>query len=304
MLDVCLLGCGGSMPVPSRSLTSLLLSFNGRKILIDCGEGTQVSMKILGTGFKKIDTICFTHYHADHVIGLPGLLLTIANSGRCEPLNIIGPMGLKYIINGLLVVAPNLPYDLNLIEIEQRNFQINFGDIKINTIEQEHTVPCIGYSIEVLRKRKFDIKKAIKNNVPKNIWSKLQANESAEEGGIHFVPDMVLGDRRKGIKVSYATDTRPISGLIEFIKASDLFVCEGMYGANEEIEKAMQNKHMIFKEAAELAKEGEVKELWLTHFSPSLTDPNEYVKNAEDIFRNVKIGEDRLFKSFNYEDSE
>jgi ribonuclease Z len=304
MLDVCLLGCGGSMPVPSRSLTSLLLSFNGRKILIDCGEGTQVSMKILGTGFKKIDTICFTHYHADHVIGLPGLLLTIANSGRCEPLNIIGPIGLRYIINGLLVVAHNLPYDLNLIEIEQRNFQINFGDIKINTIEQEHTVPCIGYSIEVLRKRKFDIKKAIKNNVPKNIWSKLQANESAEEGGIHFVPDMVLGDRRKGIKVSYATDTRPISGLIDFIKASDLFVCEGMYGANEEIEKAMQNKHMIFKEAAELAKEGEVKELWLTHFSPSLTDPNEYVKNAEDIFHNVKIGEDRMFKSFNYEDSE
>jgi ribonuclease Z len=304
MLDVCLLGCGGSMPVPSRSLTSLLLSFNGRKILIDCGEGTQVSIKILGAGFKKIDTICFTHYHADHVIGLPGLLLTIANSGRCEPLNIIGPRGLKYIINGLLVVAPNLPYDLNLIEIEQRNFEINFGDIKINTIEQEHTVPCIGYSIEVLRKRKFDIEKAIKNNVPKNIWSRLQANESAEEGGIHFVPDMVLGDRRKGIKVSYATDTRPISGLIDFIKASDLFVCEGMYGANEEIEKAMQNKHMIFKEAAELAKEGEVKELWLTHFSPSLTDPNGYVKNAQDIFHNVKIGEDRLFKNFNYEDSE
>jgi ribonuclease Z len=304
MLDVCLLGCGGSMPVPNRSLTSLLLSFNGRKILIDCGEGTQVSMKILGTGFKKIDTICFTHYHADHVIGLPGLLLTIANSGRCEPLNIIGPMGLRYIINGLLVVAPNLPYELNLIEIEQCNSQINFGDIIINTIELEHTIPCIGYSIEVLRKRKFDIKKAIQNNVPKNIWSKLQANESAEEDGIHFVPDMVLGERRKGIKVSYATDTRPIPGLIDFIKASDLFVCEGMYGANEEIEKAMQNKHMIFKEAAELAKEGEVKELWLTHFSPSLTDPNEYVKNAEDIFHNVKIGEDRLFKSFNYENSE
>jgi ribonuclease Z len=301
VIDICLLGCGGSMPVPGRSLTSLLISFNGRKILIDCGEGTQVSMKILGKGFKKIDTICLTHYHADHVLGLPGLLLTIANSGRCEPLNIIGPIGLVKIIKGLLVVAPNLPYDLKLIEVEEENFKIKYGDIIINTTYDEHTVPCLGYSLKAVRKRAFDISKAKRNKVPQNIWSKLQNGEVEEIDGMCFTPEMVLGDKRNGIKISYVTDTRPTGKLVDFIKGSDLFICEGMYGAEEELEKAVRNKHMIFKEAAELANSGKVKELWLTHFSPSLTDPHAYIKNAEDIFNNVKIGEDRLCKSINFE---
>ncbi len=300
MIDVCLLGCGGSMPVPNRSLTSLLVSINGRKFLIDCGEGTQVSMKILGSGFKKIDTICLTHYHADHVMGLPGLLLTIANSGRTDAINIIGPLGLGYVMEGLLVVAPNLPYQLNLIEIEQENFEIRFEDTVIRTIRCDHTIPCLGYSIETIRKRKFDIKKANNNNVPMELWSKLQSGEKTEKDGKVFLPDMVLGNARKGIKICYATDTRPINKLIDFIKDSDLFVCEGMYGENEEIEKAKNNRHMIFREAAGLAKEGSVKELWLTHFSPSLSEPAMYIKNAKEIFENVKVGEDRLFQRFKY----
>jgi len=300
MIDVCLLGCGGSMPVPNRTLTSLLVSINGRKILIDCGEGTQVSMKILGSGFKKIDTICLTHYHADHVMGLPGLLLTIANSGRTDPINIIGPLGLGYIMEGLLVVAQNLPYQLNLIEVEEGNSEITFNDMVIRTIACDHTIPCIGYSIEAIRKRKFDIIKANNNNVPMELWSKLQSGEEINKEGKVFLPDMVLGKTRRGIKISYVTDTRPIDELIYFIKDSDLFVCEGMYGEDEEIEKAKINRHMIFREAAELAKVGSVKELWLTHFSPSLTEPATHIKNAQEIFENVIIGEDRLCKSFKY----
>ncbi len=300
MIDVCLLGCGGSMPVPNRALTSLLVSISGRKILIDCGEGTQVSMKILGSGFKKIDTICLTHYHADHVMGLPGLLLTIANSGRTEPINVIGPLGLGYVMKGLLVVAENLPYQLNLIEVEKGNSEITFNDMVIRTIACDHTIPCLGYSIETIRKRKFDIKKANINNVPMEFWSKLQSGEEVNKEGKVFLPDMVLGKTRKGIKICYATDTRPINKLIDFIKDSDLFVCEGMYGENEEIEKAKNNRHMIFREAAELARTSSVKELWLTHFSPSLTEPEMHIKNAKEIFENVKVGQDRLCKCIKY----
>lgn len=302
MIEVCLLGCGGSMPVPNRALTSLILSFNGHKLLIDCGEGTQVSMKKIGTGFKKIDTICLTHYHADHCLGLPGLLLTIANSGRCKPLNIIGPIGLKEIIKGLLVVAPELPYALNLIEVRERETAINLGDISIKTMSVEHSIPCIGYSIETIRSREFDPKKAMENQIPKKLWGKLQKGESVQFEGKVFIPEMVLLHKRKGIKVTYVTDTRPIREIAEFAKAADLFICEGMYGEDTEVQKAIKNRHMTFNEAAKLAKLSEAKKLWLTHFSPSLTEPENYIEAVRKIFLNSYIGEDRLCTSINYED--
>lgn len=302
LLDICLLGCGGSMPVPNRSLTSLLVSYSGSKILIDCGEGTQVSMKIQGTGFKAIDAICFTHYHADHVAGLPGLLLTIANSGRTEPLTIIGPQGLKEIVMGLMVIAPVLPYDINLIEIKDDRAEIVTSKMTIRTLKVQHTIPCLAYSMEVKRSRRFDAEKARGNNVPVKLWSKLQKGEKAEFEGCEYNEDMVLAESRKGIKICYTTDTRPVKDLVNFIEDAELFICEGMYGDNEDLIKAQENRHMLFKEAAELAREGKVKELWLTHFSPALEKPEEYLKNAIAVFENVKLGSDRLCKTLNFQD--
>lgn len=301
LLDIWLLGCGGSMPVPNRSLTSLLVSFKGSKVLIDCGEGTQVSMKMVGTGFKAIDAICFTHYHADHVAGLPGLLLTIANSGRVEPLTIIGPPGLKKIITGLMVIAPVLPYDINLIEIDQDAAQIKIGNMMISTISVQHTIPCLAYSIDVKRQRRFDVNKASENNVPRKLWSGLQNGDKINFEGKIYNSDMVLAEERKGIKICYATDTRPIDKLVDFIKGAEIFICEGMYGDNDEIVKAQEYNHMLFSEAAGLARKGNVKELWLTHFSPSLSEPEKYLLNAKDIFENTKIGEDRMCKTINFQ---
>lgn len=303
MLDVCLLGCGGNMPVPDRYLTSMVVSYEGRKILIDCGEGTQVSLKILGWGLKSIDAILFTHFHADHIAGLPGLLLTIANSGRVEPLTIIGPQGLWNIVNGLRVIAPVLPYKIDLLEFQgQGKTSKSVNNFNINIISVQHTIPCFAYSIEVPRARKFDKDKAIKNDVPIVLWNKLQKGEEIEYEGIWFTPDMVLGENRKGLKISYCTDTRPIDELKEFIRESDLFICEGMYGDDSYLEKALQNNHMLFSEAATLARDGEVKELWLTHYSPSLTSPEEYIQNATNIFSNTVLGKDRLTKSLIFED--
>lgn len=302
LLDICLLGCGGSMPVPNRALTALLVSYNGSKILIDCGEGTQVSMKIQGTGFKAIDAICFTHYHADHVAGLPGLLLTIANSGRTEPLTILGPQGLKEIVTGLMVIAPVLPYDINLIEIKEDTAEIVTSQMTIRTLKVQHTIPCLAYSMEIRRSRRFDAEKARENNVPVKLWNKLQKGEKAEFEGREYNEDMVLAEARKGIKICYTTDTRPVKDLVNFIEDAELFICEGMYGNNEDLVKAQENRHMLFKEAAELAREGRVKELWLTHFSPALEKPEEYLKNASTVFENVKLGSDRLCKTLNFQD--
>lgn len=306
MVDVCLLGCGGSLPTPERGLTSLLVSYNGRKILIDCGEGNQVSMKMVGWGFKNIDVICFTHYHADHVMGLTGLLLTIANSGRELPLTIIGPNGLKEVFSGLTVIAPILPFEVKLVEfdcIDNDNFEdkvFTINDVIISALPVNHSTYCLAYSLNFNRKKRFNPDKAIENNVPKKLWSILQNGNIASLEGKTYTPEMVLGQDRRGIKVSYCTDTRPTGKLPIFVSESDLFICEGMYGEDDKYNKAVENRHMLFSEAAQIAKVANVDELWLTHLSPSLSDPERYLENAVSIFKNTHLGTDRKFKSINF----
>ncbi|AGX42547.1 ribonuclease Z [Clostridium saccharobutylicum] len=307
MIDLILLGCGGGMPMPNRFLSSLLISYRGRKILIDCGEGTQVSMRMCNAGFKSIDVICITHIHGDHIVGLPGLLGTIGNSGRKEPITIIGPKGITEAVNGLRVIASWLPYEINVIEnprdiIYVDNNYIN-KDIEISTLELDHSAPCIGYSFYLKRKPKFDPKKAAMNNVPKTIWSKLQkSQESIYFEGIEYNPEMVMGENRKGIKISMTTDTRPIEDIVEFVKKSDYFICEGTYGDDSDIEKAIKNKHMTFREAATLSKNADVKKLLLTHFSTAIAEPDIYINNAKEIFEDTIIGYDRYNITLNFED--
>ena len=263
MVETTLLGCGGSMPVPNRFLSSLLINYRGRKILIDCGEGTQVSMKIANSGFKTIDYICITHLHGDHIIGLPGILSTIGNCGRTESLTIIGPNGIKDVVNAFRLIVKDLPYDINIIENPKEDILIDNNyinkDIVISTIEVEHSVQCIAYSFYIKRKPKFDREKAIKNNVPKNLWSKLQNGRDIKLEGKIYKKEMVLGNPRKGIKLSFVTDTRPIKEIIEFIENSDLLVCEGMYGDDCDLQLAIKNKHMTFKESAIIAKKANVE---------------------------------------------
>lgn len=299
MVDISLLGCGGGMPVPNRFLSSFLINYLGRKILIDCGEGTQVSMKLLGTGFKTIDIICITHGHGDHIVGLPGLLATIGNSGRVEPLTIIGPAGIEEIIKGLRVIIPYLPYEIKIIE-KPRDTITLIENINITSLELDHSAPCLGYSFYFKRKPRFNIEAAKANKVPKILWNKLQKGESLIYEGIKYEPNMVLGKERRGIKFSFITDTRPIKEIIDFIKESDLLVCEGTYGDDNDIKKAIKNKHMTFSEAAKLAREGEVKELMLTHFSPAMKNPEEYIENARKIFKNTVLGEDRITKTLSF----
>lgn len=302
MLDVALLGTGGMMPLPNRFLTSLLCRYKGRLILIDCGEGTQVTMKMLGWGFKDVDLICITHFHADHISGLPGMLLTIGNSGRTEELVIAGPKGLKKVFSGLMIIAPELPFDVKLVEIESdfENF-FEFDGLSVSAVKADHLITCFAYALNVRRKGKFDADRAKKLNIPKEFWSVLQKGNDVVLGNDLYKPEMVLGEERKGIKVCYCTDSRPFRNLVPFIENADLFVCEGMYGEDEKIDKAIEHKHILFSESAKAAALGNVGELWLTHFSPALTEPESFLDFVKNIFPNTVIGYDRMNKSILFE---
>lgn len=294
MLDVCLLGCGGMMPLPYRWLTALMTRFNGSSLLIDCGEGTQVAIKEKGWSFKPIDVICFTHYHGDHISGLPGLLLTMGNADRREPLTLIGPKGLERVVNALRVIAPELPFELKFIEITEPEEVFEMNGYRLKAFRVNHNVTCYGYTLEIDRAGKFDLQRAIEQDIPKPFWKHLQKGETIEEGGRVFTPDMVLGPPRKGIKLTYTTDTRPTVSISNNAKNSDLFICEGMYGEKDKLTKAKEYKHMTFYEAAALAKEAEVQEMWLTHYSPSLTRPEEFMDEVRAIFPNAKPGKDGM----------
>ncbi|MDD6202629.1 MAG: ribonuclease Z [Lachnospiraceae bacterium] len=292
MLEICLLGTGGMMPLPYRWLTSMMARYNGKSILIDCGEGTQIALKEKGWSPKPIDIICFTHFHADHISGLPGMLLTMGNAERTEPLLLIGPKGLEKVVAALRVIAPELPFPISCMEITQKEQTFLFDGFRIEAFRVNHNVTCYGYSILVDRAGKFDVEKARKNNIEQQYWSRLQKGERIEtENGV-LTPDMVLGAPRRGLKVTYCTDTRPTPGIVQHAEGSDLLILEGMYGEPEKEQKAKEYKHMTFYEAARIAKEAEVNKLWLTHFSPSLTRPEEFMDNVRKIFPRACAGKD------------
>lgn len=284
MIDVCLLGTGGMMPLPYRWLTSLMVRYNGHSILIDCGEGTQIALKEKGWSPNPIDMICFTHYHADHISGLPGMLLTMGNAERTAPLLLIGPKGLTKVVNSLRVIAPELPFAINCLELTEAEQTVAFDGFRIEAYKVNHNVLCYGYNIIVERIGRFDVNRALQLNIPKNYWNRLQKGEIIETEDGTFTPEMVLGEPRKGLKVTYCTDTRPTESIVRAAAGADLFICEGMYGEPEKQQKAKEYKHMTFYEAAELAKKAAVKELWLTHYSPSLTRPEEYMRDVRKIF--------------------
>lgn len=302
MLDVCLLGCGGMMPLPYRWLTSLLTRFNGSSLLIDCGEGTQIAIKEKGWSFKPIDVICFTHYHGDHISGLPGLLLTMGNADRKEPLTLIGPKGLERVVNALRVIAPELPFPIIYKEIEGAEQSFMMNGYRLKAFRVNHNVLCYGYTLEIDRAGKFDPKRALEAEIPQVYWKHLQKGETVEYEGRRLTPEMVLGPPRKGIKLTYTTDTRPTNSIRENAKGSDLFICEGMYGEKEKASKAVEYKHMTFYEAAQLARDADVKELWLTHYSPSLTYADEYMDDVRKIFPAAKAGKDKKSVELKFED--
>ncbi len=291
MIDVTLAGTGGMLPMKHRWLTSCYISCNGQSMLIDTGEGTQIALKYAECHLSHISVICITHFHADHISGLVGLLLSIGNEGRTQPVTIIGPKGLRRIVHSLCVIAPHLPFPIELEEIGGSSVY-RCGKLQITPFRVQHGVPCYGYTIELPRAGKFYPEKAKANGVPLPVWSALQKQPEAVWEGKVYTQDMVLGPPRRGLKLTYCTDTRPCDSIVEAAENADLFICEGLYYEPDKLSRAKETHHMLFQEAAALAQKSGAKELWLTHFSPAVSAPEEGLPLAREIFPQTFCGTD------------
>ena len=289
MLDLALVGTGGMLPMPNRWLSSVLIRYKSRLVLFDCGEGTQIRLQALGWGIKNIDLILISHVHGDHIIGLPGLLLTQGNSGRTEPLQILGPPGVGAVIEGLRVAAPYLPFEVRVREMTPSDC-VALDELQVTSAEGEHHVPCLGYRLHLPRAPRFLPERARALGVALEDWKRLQRGERVGD----IAPSRVMGPSRAGLAMGLVTDTRPTEALRQLVQNVDLLVSEATFGSNDDQQRAVERKHMTFQEAAELARSAKAKRLLLTHFSPALTEPEEFTTNATEIFPETVVGRDHL----------
>ncbi len=303
-MDVCLLGTSGMMPLPYRFLTGMMARAEGSSLLIDCGEGMQIAIRKKGWSTKPIDVLCLTHFHADHCSGLPGLLLSMGNAERTEPLTIVGPKGVERIVSSLRVIAPELPFEIRYLELTEKREEHVLGPFHLRAFRVNHNIPCYGYTVSLPRAGKFQVDKAKALGLPVQMWGRLQRGETVEYEGRTYSPDMVMGGARRGLKVTYCTDSRPSTGIAEEARDADLFICEGMYGEADKLEKAKLHKHMTMQEAARMAAAAQPREMWLTHYSPSMNHPEEFMEEIRQIFPGARAGRDGMTAELRFDDEE
>ncbi len=289
------------MPLPDRYLSATLFRVGSHLHLIDCGEGTQVAMREHGWGFKRLDSILLTHFHADHVAGLPGLMHTLAHSGKTEPLHILGPAGTYQVVEGLFVIVGKLPFEVYIHELGQGDTGTLPSGVRVTAAEGKHRGPVLTYRCDLDRQPAFLPQKAEALGIPREQWSLLQKGERVTVNGEVIRPDAVLSGPREGVSFGIATDTRPTNAVRELMAGVDLLIAEGTHGDDADADTAAERGHMTFREAATLARDAQVGALWLTHFGVGLTDPVEFLRNATDVFENTTIGESGLTGTIKFE---
>ena len=307
MVDITLLGTSALFPLPERALTSVFLFCEGHSILFDCGEGTQTAARKSDVSLMKTDIIAITHYHGDHILGLPGLLQTMSSLKRTEPLYIMGPENISEELAPILKLTGFTTFEIILMEIseELRLCELIKGwpyEAILTPFPTVHRIKSQGYVFKLGRAGKFLPEKAKALNIPVTQWSVLQKGQSINLDDKIIMPDQVLGEPRKGLKFVFSGDTAMCETLTSEAKEADLLICEATYGENEQAELATEHGHMNFAQAAETAKRADVKNLWLAHYSPRIERPSYYLQHAKDIFPKTFCGYDGMRMTLNFED--
>lgn len=309
MLTITLLGTAATMPLPDRALSTAFAACGGHGLLFDCGEGTQAAARRAGVNLMRADTVCLTHYHGDHIFGLPGLLQTLGAQGRTRPLLLVGPKGLAGIWSAVRALTGPLPYAVRLQEAD--------GPLALDALSEGwpagavlrpfatwHRVPSVGYRLELPRAGRFDPARARALGVPVQQWKLLQKGQSVAVEGRTVQPAQMLGAPRKGLSVVFSGDTAPCPYYLQAAHDADLLICDATYAFPEQEDQARQWGHSTFGQSASLAAQARAKRLWLTHYSPMITDPEEYAAQAQNIFPAAECGFDGKSITLQYEEAQ
>ncbi len=300
MLDVTLLGTAALLPIPERALTAAVLACAGRCILFDCGEGTQTAARKAGVSLMNADVIALTHYHGDHIFGLPGLMQTLGVQGRTKPLTLIGPPGIEAELAPVLRLAGWQPYAVTLMEMPPEGLTLRSlhkawpTEAALHSFPTEHRVPSQCYAFTLGRPPEFLPERAKALDVPVRYWKKLQHGEAVAFEGRAVRPGEVLGPPRRGLRFVFSGDTVACEGLKAAARDADLLISEATYGENDQAQIAVEHGHMTFAQAARLAAEAQVKRLWLAHYSQMIEAPADYLDNARQYFPEAVCGEDGM----------
>ncbi|WP_455501739.1 ribonuclease Z [Gemmiger sp.] len=294
MLKVTLLGTGGTQPLPDRALAAAAVTVGGHSVLLDCGEGTQVGLRRYGVSAYRLSAVLLTHYHGDHILGLPGLLQTLGSLNRTEPLTIYGPKGIDAVAGPVMALAGPQAFPVRWQATDE---PFTVDTLKITPFPLTHRVPCQGYVLELPRAGKFDPARAKAAGIPMAYWSTLQSGESV--GG--FTPAQVLGAPRRGLKVVYATDTRPCAALEAAAQDADLLCMDATYADDADLPKAKLYGHATCREVGALAAAARVRRLWLTHYSAAVTDTAPGQAAARTAYPNALAGYDGLCEELEFD---
>ena len=301
MLTITLLGTAATMPLPDRALTAAVAECGGHSLLFDCGEGTQTAARRAGVNLMKLDAICLTHYHGDHIFGLPGLLQTLGCQGRTRPLTIFGPAeGMEPVWGAIRTLTGPQPYAIRAVPLGTDPVRLDAlapgwpVGAELLPFRTKHRVPSRGYRLDLPRAGRFDPARARALGVPVQQWRLLQRGEPVTlEDGAAIAPEQVLGAPRRGLRFVFSGDTAPCAALEQAAQDADLLLCDATYPDDAQQAQAKQYGHSTFRQDAELAARAGVRRLWLMHYSPIITDPEAARPAAEAAFPSVECGVDR-----------
>ena len=290
------MGTASAIPTKTRNHASIVLKIYDRTVLFDCGEGTQKQIMEAQVSPMKIDDIYITHLHGDHILGLPGIIQSLAFRGRTRPLNIYGPPGIVNLIEHIKNLGYySISYELNVKEIIDDDVVIyQQNNFLIKAMRMKHTVTNYAYKIEEIKQPKFLKPKALELGVPPGpLFGKLQSGQSVVVDGKTIFPEQVLGPPRVGVKLVYSGDTVPQENMIYFAKDVNVLSHEATF-SEEFRDKALENGHTIAKDAALIAKDANVEQLILTHLSNRYTTSEKLEEEAKEIFENTIYAEDMM----------